>query len=176
MKETTKKDQSLQNGDTERTTTFTLQSSAFESQESIPQVYTCEGDDLSPPLKWTGAPEETESLALIVDDPDAPGRTFTHWLLFNIPGALTELPRDLDVSTHFSNANAEPKEGKNDFGNVGYGGPCPPEGDGAHRYFFRLYALDRVLDLKRGATKKALKSELEGPVLAEAELVGTFQR
>lgn len=175
MKQTTEDRSSSGNGDVE-TTTLTLHSSAFDSKESIPRVYTCEGDDLSPPLNWSGLPEEAQSLALIVDDPDAPGRTFTHWLLFNVPPDRTALPRNLDVDTHFSGTDPMPKEGKNDFGNVGYGGPCPPEGDAPHRYVFRLCALDSVLDLKRGANTKILQSAMDGHVLAEAELVGTFQR
>lgn len=176
MKETTKERPSSSGGGSEPTGTLTLHSSAFEARESIPDVYTCEGDDVSPALSWSGVPEGTESFALILNDPDAPGRTFTHWVLFNVPADGTQLPRDLDVETQFPGAEPAPKEGKNDFGTVGYGGPCPPEGNGTHRYFFRLYALDTVLDLKRGIKENVLHANMEGHVLAETELVGTFQR
>jgi Raf kinase inhibitor-like YbhB/YbcL family protein len=143
---------------------FTLTSAAFEDGKEIPRRHTCEGDDLSPPLSWSGVPDGTRSLALIVDDPDAPARSFTHWLAWAIEpgsGALRE---------------AAPVEGRNDFGTVGYRGPCPPPGHGPHRYFFRLHALDVDLELARGAGKPDLERALEGHVLRLAELIGRYER
>lgn len=148
----------------------------FAPSESIPSEYTCEGADVSPSLEWTHVPDETKSLALIVDDPDAPGQTFTHWVLFNLPGDVMLLPRGVDVNTKFSDASLTPLEGTNDFGDVGYGGPCPPPGDGPHRYFFRLYALDTGLDLGRGASKTQVTDAMDGHVLDETDLVGTYER
>lgn len=153
-----------------------LETTAFTPGDAIPRKFTCEGQDISPPLEWAEAPTGTRSFALIVDDPDAPGQTFTHWLLFNVPGDRTRLPQDVDVSTHFDAQEPGPREGLNDFSNKGYDGPCPPHGDDAHRYFFRLYALDSTFDLEHGATKEQLTSAMEGHVLDETELVARFQR
>jgi Raf kinase inhibitor-like YbhB/YbcL family protein len=155
---------------------LTFTSSPFASGDAIPREYSCEGDNISPGLRWTSAPDGTETLALIVDDPDAPGQTFTHWVLFNLPGDGTHLPRDVDVGAEFAGQEPLPQEGANDFGNVGYGGPCPPPGDGAHRYFFRLYALDTVLDLEQGATREQVTDAMDGHVLAETDLMGTYER
>jgi Raf kinase inhibitor-like YbhB/YbcL family protein len=152
-----------------------LTSSAFPHQGAIPRQYTCDGDDLSPPLAWSDLPAGTQSLALIVDDPDAPDprapkMTWVHWVLYNIPPAAAALkegirPPELPGGT---------LEGTNDWGRTGYGGPCPPVG--RHRYFHKLYALDTVLpDLGR-PTKAALEKAMKGHVLAEAQLVGTYQR
>jgi Raf kinase inhibitor-like YbhB/YbcL family protein len=152
-----------------------LRSSAFVHQGEIAPEYTCDGKDLSPPLSWAGAPAATKSFALIVDDPDAPDpkaprRVYVHWVLYNIPAASPGLPEavsapDLPLGT---------REGLNDWGRTGYGGPCPPIG--RHRYFHKLYALDAVLpDLKR-PTKAQLLAAMEGHVLSEAQLVGTYQR
>lgn len=151
-------------------------SAPFSSGDPIPREYTCEGADVSPALEWAHLPEDTESLTLIVDDPDAPGQIFTHWVLFDLPGDTTSLARDVDVPHHFGDATPAPEEGTNDFGDSGYGGPCPPPGDGPHRYFFRLYALDTVLDLGAGATKKQVTDAMEGHVLDETEYVGTYER
>jgi len=145
---------------------FALSSSAFAEGQPVPERHTCEGKNSSPPLSWSGVPEEARSLALIVEDPDAPRGVWTHWLAWGIePGAgglrEGERPR---------------AEGLNDFGKVGYGGPCPPHGHGPHRYVFRLHALDTRLDLARGATKWELERALAGHVLAVAQLVGTFER
>ena len=145
---------------------FVLTSPAFADGQPIPKRHTCEGDGLSPPLAWEGAPEGTRSLALVVDDPDAPVGTFTHWLVWGLePGAgvLAEGERCRG-------------EGLNDFRKVGYGGPCPPRGRGPHRYVFRLHALETTLDLPRGGTKWELERALAGHVLAVAELVGTYER
>jgi Raf kinase inhibitor-like YbhB/YbcL family protein len=145
---------------------FGLQSSAFEHGEPIPRRHSCEGEDLSPPLAWSGAPEGTRSLALVVDDPDAPAGTFTHWLCWGL---------DPDAQGLGEGA-AAPVEGRNDFGTSGYCGPCPPPGHGRHRYFLRLYALDSDPDLRPGAGKGELKRALEGHALAAAELIGTYER
>jgi Raf kinase inhibitor-like YbhB/YbcL family protein len=145
---------------------FALQSSAFEPGRSIPRRHSCEGEDLSPPLSWSGAPEGTRSLALVVDDPDAPAGTFTHWLGWGLdPGAQG-----------LGEGEAAPVEGRNDFGTSGYRGPCPPPGHGRHRYSFRLYALDTDLELRPGAGKRELERALEGHTLAKAELIGTYER
>jgi len=148
----------------------------FEPGDTIPAEYTCEGDDVSPPLEWSGVPDGTETFALIVDDPDAPGQTFVHWVCFNLSGNATRLVRDVDVADAFAGASATPQEGSNDFNDIGYGGPCPPPGDDPHRYVFRLYALDTVLDLGAGASKQQVTDAMDGHVLAEADLMGTFAR
>ena len=155
--------------------TFKLTSSAFPQGGEIPAKYTCEGQDISPPLAWTGAPPDATSLALIVDDPDAPDpaapkMTWVHWVLYNIPpgtGSLPEGAKQLPPGT---------LQGLNDWKSTGYGGPCPPPGHGPHRYFFRLYALDSEVGLPAGASRKELERALEGHVLAVAELVGVYQR
>lgn len=147
---------------------LTFTSFPFEPGDSIPTEFTCEGADVSPPLAWGNVPDGAESMALIVDDPDAPGQTFTHWVLFNLSPDQTQLERDFDPQSAV--------EGANDFGNAEYGGPCPPPGDGPHRYFFRLYALDTVLDLGPGASRGQVTDAIDGHVLAETELVGTYER
>lgn len=154
--------------------TFTLSSSAFADGESMASRYTCEGEDISPSLNWSGIPDGTRSLALIVDDPDAPDpeapkRTYVHWVLYNIPTDVDGLPEgvtsgDLPPGT---------LEGLNDWRNTGYGGPCPPIG--RHRYFHKLYALDVVFNNLGKPTKNELLKAMEGHVLAEAEIVGTYQ-
>lgn len=140
----------------------------FNPSESIPSEYTCEGDDVSPSLEWTHVPDGTESIALIVDDPDAPGQTFTHWVLFNLPGDTTRLTRNVDIDAEFADQTPSPQQGVNDFSDVGYGGP--------HRYFFRLYALDTVLDLDRGASRTQVTDAMDGHILDETDLVGTYER
>jgi Raf kinase inhibitor-like YbhB/YbcL family protein len=152
-----------------------LRSSAFVHQREIPRKHTCDGEDSSPPLAWSGLPAGTKSLALVVDDPDAPDPkapklVFVHWVLYNIPPeapGLGEAIRQADLP-------AGTLEGRNDWGRAGYGGPCPPIG--RHRYFHKLYALDKVLrDLGR-PTKSQLLAVMEDHVLAEAQLIGTYQR
>ncbi len=152
--------------------TIQLTSSAFADGAAIPAKYTCDGDDISPPLKWSGVPEGTKSLALVCDDPDAPIGTFVHWVLYGIPPSVTELSEGVPPAEVIPNGAVQ---GTNDFKRLGYGGPCPPPG-GAHRYFFKLYALDAELDLKPGAMKKDLVKAMEGHVLAEGQLMGTYQR
>lgn len=153
---------------------FRLTSSAFGDGERIPDKYTCVGEDVSPPLRWEGAPEGTKTFALIVEDPDAPGGTFIHWVLFNIPGDVTELPEGVEPIEKLQNGAIQ---GVNDFQRLGYRGPCPPPGK-PHRYFFVLKALDRELSLGSGVTKQRLELEIEkiGGPLAEAKLMGTYGR
>lgn len=148
-----------------------LESSAFTHNQLIPSTYTCDGKDISPPLSWEEPPEGTKSLALIVDDPDAPDRTFVHWVLYNLPPTTRQLPEGLPHQPQLSLGGMQ---GKNDFDHYGYGGPCPPSG--THRYFFKLYALDTQLELEPGATKLEVLQAIEGRILAEAELVGHYSR
>jgi Raf kinase inhibitor-like YbhB/YbcL family protein len=145
---------------------FEVTSAAFGHGQPIPRKHTCEGEDASPPLAWSGVPEETESLALVVDDPDAPGGTFAHWRAWGITPAAGGL----------GEGEAPPFEGRNDFGSVGWRGPCPPPGHGPHRYFFRLYALDAELELPAGAAKAEVDRALAGRALAVAGLVGIYER
>jgi len=151
---------------------LSLSSIAFQGGERIPVKYTCEGQDVSPPLTWSEPPQGTQSLTLIVDDPDAPGGAFTHWVLFNIPPDSGELPEAVPTQAQLSSGALQ---GKNDFGKIGYGGPCPPPGR-PHRYCFTLYALDRVLDLKAGVSKKQVLDAMQGHILAQEQLIGTYQR
>ena len=156
---------------------FQLTSPAFAEGKPIPRKYTCEGSDVSPPLQWSGAPPATKSFALIADDPDAPDpkapkMVWVHWVIFNIPATATGLPENLAKTQTLPDGT---RQGTNDFRRIGYGGPCPPPGD-PHRYFFKLYALDTVLELKPGATKPELLKAMEGHILAHAQLMGTYQR
>lgn len=141
-----------------------LSSPAFESGERIPSKYSCQGENRSPPLQLQNIPDETNTLAIIVEDPDAPNGTFDHWVAWNIvPADLLE--EGIQVS----------QQGANTYGSIGYRGPCPPPGL-PHRYFFRVYALDSVLDLPVKSSKADLKNAMRGHILAEAELMGTYQR
>jgi Raf kinase inhibitor-like YbhB/YbcL family protein len=149
-----------------------LTSTAFENGQPIPKRYTGDAEDISPSLTWSDPPKETKSCVLICDDPDAPGGTWVHWVLFNLPADLRDLAEAVPASATLSNAA---KHGTNDFGNLGYGGPAPPPGK-PHRYFFKLYALDRTLDLAAGATKDQVLAACKGHILAEAQLMGTYQR
>jgi Raf kinase inhibitor-like YbhB/YbcL family protein len=151
---------------------FHLTSSAFEDGQTIPADYTGDGSDLSPPLAWSGSPNGTVSFALICDDPDAPRRTWVHWVLFNLPGDCRGLEVGFATASQHSHGVSQ---GKNDFGAVGYGGPAPPPGK-PHRYFFKLYALDILLPLSSGATKDQVLAAMKGHVLAEAQLMGKHQR
>jgi len=149
-----------------------LTSSDFAEGRPIPEKYTCDGADISPPLKWTNIPQGAKSLALVCDDPDAPAGTWVHWVLYELPPAVTEMPEGVPTTeTIFNGA----KQGVNDFKRIGYGGLCPPRG-GPHRYFFKLYALDAELQLKAKATKKDLLRAMEGHILAEGQLMGTYKR
>ena len=154
---------------------FTLRSTAFANGDAIPVKYTCEGEDLSPPLKWEGVPEHTHSLVLIVDDPDAPDpkaprMTWVHWVLYNIPPDATGLPEGV-ISGSLPSGT---KEGLNDWKRAGYGGPCPPIG--RHRYSHRLYALDTVLKGMHKPTKSKVEAAIRGHIIAKAELVGTYKK
>ena len=149
-----------------------LTSTAFTEGAAIPAKYTCDATNVSPPLKWSGVPAGAKSVALIVDDPDAPSGIWLHWILYDLPPATIELPEDLPKSQYAADGA---KQGLNDFQHLGYGGPCPPRGK-PHRYFFKLYALDALLDLTPGATKKDLERAMEKHILAQAQLMGTYQR
>ena len=148
-----------------------LKSSAFKNNEMIPVLYTCDGKDISPPLGWNDVSEKTKSFALICDDPDAPAGTWVHWVVYNIKSSTIELPAKVLPQGKMPNGAIQ---GINDFGKIGYGGPCPPSG--THRYFFKLYALDAMLDLETGVTKKQLLQAMEGHILSEAKLVGKYTR
>ena len=152
---------------------FALKSTAFSNGGEIPRKFTCSGENVSPALSWMEAPSHTRSLALIVDDPDAPAGTWTHWILWNIPARETSLPEA--VPTNKESLTSGARQGRNDFGRMGYGGPCPPPGR-PHRYFFRLYALGATPDLKPGATRSELESAMNSHVLAKAEWMGLFKR
>ncbi|WP_313889962.1 MULTISPECIES: YbhB/YbcL family Raf kinase inhibitor-like protein [Nostoc] len=148
-----------------------LESSAFEANDLIPAKYTCDGEDISPPIVWDEVPIETESIVLIVDDPDAPGRTFVHWVVYDIPATVHQLPEHIATVKTLPNGGVQ---GKNDFGKFGYGGPCPPSG--IHRYFFKLYAIDKKLGLSAGASKNQLLAAIDSHILATAELIGRYKR
>jgi Raf kinase inhibitor-like YbhB/YbcL family protein len=149
-----------------------LTSEAFGTGESIPREHTCDGADRSPPLSWQGAPGGAASFALICDDPDAPVGTWDHWVIWNIPGTSMGLPAGVPTDDTLPDGA---RQGKNGWKTNGYRGPCPPRG-GPHRYFFRLYALDAILDLASGAAKGQLLKAMEGHILAEAELMGRYAR
>jgi len=150
-----------------------LESASFREGEPIPERHARDGKDTSPPLKWSGAPEKTKSLALICDDPDAPRGTWVHWVIFDLPPTLTGLPEGVPKG---ANPAVGGVQGKNDYGDVGWGGPQPPRGHGVHHYHFRLSALDRTLGLPAGSTKAEVEAALRGHVLAEAKLMGTYRR
>lgn len=150
-----------------------ITSAAFHEGEVIPEQYTCDGDNVSPPLRWGRLPKDSQSLALICEDPDAPSGTFVHWLIFNLPPIVSDLPEALPATETLEETGAI--QGRNDFNNIGYDGPCPPPSN-SHRYFFRLYALDTKLQLRAGATKREFERAIEGRILAEGHLMGTYQR
>ena len=147
-------------------------STAFKAEKNIPKQYTGDGADQSPTLQWSEPPSSTKSIALICDDPDAPRGTWVHWVLFNLPAQARELEEGVPTTETLGNGA---KQGKNDFGNIGYSGPAPPKGK-SHRYFFKLYALDVAVDLPSGASKAELEAAIKGHVLAEGQLMGTYQR
>jgi Raf kinase inhibitor-like YbhB/YbcL family protein len=151
---------------------LSVSSAAFREGEVIPGKYTCQGQDISPPLTWSEPPAGTQSLALTVDDPDAPGGVFNHWVIFNILADSRELPEAVPAQAELPSGALQ---GKNDFGRVGYAGPCPPSGR-PHRYQFIVYALDSRLDLTAGIAKKQLLIAMQGHVLAQGELSGSYQR
>ena len=149
-----------------------IRSPAFQKEQFIPAKYTCKGKDVSPPLEWSGVPEETRSFALISDDPDAPMGTWVHWVVYNIPAEKRGLPEDVEKTEVLKDGT---KQGMTDFGRVGYGGPCPPPGS-PHRYFFKLYALNAKPDIRDGITKEELLTAIKAHIIEEAEIMGKFQR
>ena len=150
-----------------------ISSKVFAEGKAIPKEYTGDGKDASPPLQWTAAPAGTKSLALICDDPDAPrAEPWVHWVIYDLPGTALDLPEGVPTTGSLSSGA---KQGRNDFGNTGYGGPAPPRGK-PHRYFFKLFALDTALDLPAGATKAQLEKAMQGHILAEGQIRGTYGR
>ncbi len=149
-------------------------SSVFGENEFIPSKYTCEGADISPPLKLSGLSDEAVSIAIIVDDPDAPIGTFTHWVAWNIP-PTSEIPEGIPKEKVVESP-IKMVQGRNDFGRIGYNGPCPPRGHGVHHYHFKVYILDTSLNLKPGATKKDLERAMEGHIIQFGEFVGLYER
>lgn len=149
-----------------------IETGAFEPAGTIPQRYTCDGEDLSPSLSWSEPPAGTQSLILICDDPDAPSGTWTHWVLFNIPAMARSLPEGIPADPLVEGAGTH---GANSWRHLGYGGPCPPEGS-AHRYQFQLYALDISLDLEPGASRSEVAKAMKDHVLAEGQLLGRYSR
>jgi Raf kinase inhibitor-like YbhB/YbcL family protein len=151
---------------------FTIRTGAFLNGAAIPAKYTCSGANISPDLEWSDPPKDAKSLALIVDDPDAPGGTWTHWIIWDIPPHAPGLP---EAVPHGELLQSGARQGKNDFGKTGYGGPCPPPGK-THRYFFRMYSLDHVLELKAGSERPDLEDAMKRHILTQAEWMGTFKR
>ena len=152
--------------------TITVSSSAFKNGETIPTPYTCSGKDVSPPLSWSGVPEKAVSLAILVEDPDAPRGIWTHWVLFNLPPHTTGLPEGVPKTATLDNGA---HQGLNDSHTVGYEGPCPPPGP-AHRYYFKVFALDKKLTLNGNVGRKQLQQAMEGHILAQGEVMGRFGR
>ena len=148
-----------------------LTNSVFKDGEFIPKKYTCDVANVSPPVEWSGTPEAAKSIALICDDPDAPAGIWVHWVIFNIPASANKLNENIPFDKVLEDGAVQ---GKNDFRKIGYGGPCPP--GGIHRYFFKIYALDKRLELKPGATKGELLNAMEGHILAEGKLMGRYSR
>ncbi|HSO11308.1 MAG TPA: YbhB/YbcL family Raf kinase inhibitor-like protein [Anaerolineales bacterium] len=155
----------------EETMSIELTSNAFKQGQPIPEKYSCKGEDVSPALAWGEPPTGTQSFALIMDDPDAPVGTWDHWILFNIPASARGLPESFPANETHPDGSMS---GKNSWGRMGYGGPCPP--GGTHRYFFRLYALDEMLAISAGASKGELEKAMVGHILAHGELMGTFTK
>jgi len=148
-----------------------LKSSAFDNEGKIPKKYTCDGDDISPPLSWKSIPEGTKSLAIVCDDPDAPMGTWVHWVVYNIPADIRSLNESIVPEKEIENGGIQ---GMNDFKKIGYGGPCPPSG--THRYYFKIYALDTEIALEPGANKSKLLIAMEGHILAKGDLMGKYSR
>ena len=150
---------------------FVMTSTAFTEGKPIPSLYTCDGRDISPLLAWTDPPAGTKSFALINDDPDAPMGTWVHWVVYNMPASTRTLPEAFPADKEHADGT---RQGMTDFGRIGYGGPCPPSG--THRYFFKLYTLDTLLSLPLGATKSTLEAAMQGHILGQAQLMGTYRR
>jgi len=156
----------------EKNMTLQITSIAFSEGQTIPQKYSCAGSDISPPLAWTQPPPGTKSIALVCEDPDAPGGTFTHWVMYNMPSTEVVLSENMARTEILDDGR---RQGKNSFGKIGYSGPCPPPGK-PHRYFFEVYALDTPLNLPPGTMKKNLVEAMNNHVLAKGQLTGTFGR
>lgn len=150
---------------------ISVSSSAFQEGGMIPAKYTCDGQDISPPLKWAGEPEGTRSIALISDDPDAPMRTWVHWVVWNIPPSVHELAENVWPDPELPDGS---RQGITDFNRPGYGGPCPPSG--VHRYYFKVYAMDTKLNLPSSTRKADLLKAMKGHILAEGQLMGKYSR
>ncbi len=150
-----------------------LKSPAFKHKGKIPTIFTCDGKDISPELKITGIPQGTKSLVLIMDDPDAPMGTWVHWVIYNIPPSTHTLKRNFPKKDKLANGI---EQGENSWGKIGYGGPCPPKNNGAHRYMFKLYAIDKKLSLAPGAREKEILLAIKHHILASAILIGTYER
>jgi Raf kinase inhibitor-like YbhB/YbcL family protein len=148
-----------------------LTSTAFQDSGMIPKKYTCDGENVSPPLEWSGVPQTTKSLALICEDPDAPGKTWVHWVVFDLPASRTSLPENVPPQETIAGGG---KQGMNDFKKIGYGGPCPPSG--THRYFFKIYAVDAELNLDGQTTKDQLLQAMKDHILGQGELMGRYKR
>lgn len=155
----------------QNSSTMKLSSSAFKEGEAIPRGYTCDGANVSPPLEWSDVPKNAKTLSLIADDPDAPAGTWVHWVFYNLPAENIGLVENVPLT---DNLKAGGFQGKNDFQKTGYGGPCPPSS--THRYFFKLYAIDSDLPLKAGATRADLEKAMNGHVVGQAQLMGTYRR
>ena len=153
-------------------TIMTITSTAFQNDSAIPQKFTCQGEDISPALAWSGAPAETQCFALLCEDPDAPGGTYIHWVAYNIPSTERGLTENFPKRDKLPNGT---RQGINDFKQMGYGGPCPPPGK-AHRYYFKLYALDAQINIPGEATRDQLLNAMHGHILAEGETMGTYMR
>lgn len=151
---------------------FQISTTAFSAGESIPKKFTCDGSDVSPALAWTDPPAATQSFTLIMDDPDAPVGSWVHWVLYDLPPDARELPENVAKQEQLPTGA---RQGRNDFRNIGYGGPCPPPGK-PHRYFFRLYALDAKLNLKSNASKADAGRTMQGHILAQSQLIGRYSR
>ena len=147
-----------------------ISGTAFSAGEAIPKKFTCDGPDVSPQLKWNDSPANTQSIALIMDDPDAPAGTWVHWVIYDLSANTRELPEGVAKQEQLPSGA---RQGRNDFGKIGYGGPCPPPGK-PHRYFFKLYGLDVKLNLKAGATKADVERAMKGHILAQTELIGKY--
>lgn len=144
----------------------------FEKGKPIPQKFTCDGDNISPLIRWDGLPKATVSVVLLMDDPDAPNGTYTHWIVYNLPPDSDGLEEIVPIQKNLDNGAIQ---GKNDFGKYGYGGPCPPQGE-THRYFFKVFALDKKLDQEDGADRETLLQSIEGRVIDQGEYMGTYKR
>jgi hypothetical protein len=155
-----------------RVMSFKLSSTFFVPGGMIPKQFTCDGTDVSPALEWSGAPKNTKSFSLIADDPDAPVGTWVHWVLYDLPADAKQLAEGVPKDEQLANGA---RQGRNDFRRMGYGGPCPPPGP-AHRYFFKLNALDALLNLKAGGSKAEVEKAMAGHILAQATLMGRYQR